>query len=417
MGAVRRSGLVAVCLGAAVAAPAAPDPARVPFLTRGEIPRWAARGPVDEATLTLGQQVFNTQFVAAGTPGAGRRAGLGPLYNNPSCDSCHNDGARAAGPTGDGEVAGGFVLQLAAPATAGVDAPGDPIYGHTLNVAAVAPVSPEGSVRVRYSPIPGHYADGSDWQLREPHYEVRELATGPLAPDTILGPRIAPALFGIGLLEATAPDPAAPGRFGWQGSATSVRDQTARAFAREMGLTSAEYPADDCTAIEHCPAPSRSPELDPALLDALVRFEQRFAVPTMARDPAIERPGEKLFARLGCAGCHAPTLPVADAAVRAAGIRAIHPYTDLKRHDLGEGLADRDASDHPVTSRWRTAPLWGIGFRLRPVTALTFLHDGRARTIAEAILWHGGEARGAREAFLALPVADRALLERWVLER
>lgn len=412
----------------------------------------------------LGHAVFNTQFVVAGTPGAARIDGLGPFFNGAACDECHNEGADARGPVGDGPAPGPLVVQLEPPVRQGRALSGDPRYGHVLSTAAIEGMQPEGSVSIRYGVREGHYADGTRWQLRVPTYQLSALRYGPLAPDTVIRPRMAPALFGDGLLEAVpaqailqpppgrdgAPASGVPawqwvagqrvlGRFGWQGTSISIRDQVEKAFSREMGLTTRDAPRDDCTAAEQdCRRqPSGGqPEISDELLDAVVQFTRWLAVPANpgaagvaalsgAAAPAgpVGRTGasgtavpvDPAFVALGCAGCHRPRLPVefADAAGHTLHAR-IAAYTDLRLHDLGAGLADRDASGRIVPSRWRTAPLWGLGYRLGRERFPTLLHDGRARSLEEAILWHDGEARDAREAFERLPADQRAALLRWL---
>jgi CxxC motif-containing protein (DUF1111 family) len=420
---VLRAAIVLLCIAAAVrVVEAGQIPAgefgRVKVETRGDLPFYQPLAPLEWADVDLGHQVFNTGFVAAGTPGAGRRAGLGPLFNLAACEECHNDGARGTGPTGDGEVPASFVLQLSRPGRHGEPAGGDPVYGRTLNTSATLGHVREGRVYVRYETRHGAFADGSPWKLRVPYYEVREPGYGPLAADTVLMPRVPPAIFGVGLLEAVIAQ-TGTGRFGWQGGAISVRDQTTKAAAREMGMTSIEVPRDDCTSREvSCrKLATATPEFDPRLLDALVKFEQRIAVPSIARDAFMEPQGAELFARIGCAGCHSPTLPIDGRAIGNPAARVIHPYSDLRLHDLGAPLADMNVAGQPVASRWRTAPLWAIGYRARPTSSLTFLHDGRARSVEEAILWHDGEAHEARARYAGLSAPERALLDRWVLGR
>lgn len=418
-----RAAILLLCIAAAVrVVEAGQIPAgefgRAKFETRGELPFYRPLTPLERNEVDLGQQVFNTGFVAAGTQGAGRRAGLGPLFNLAACEECHNDGTRGAGPTGDGEVPASFVVQLSRPGRKGAPAEGDPVYGRTLNTSAIDGLVREGRVFVRYETRHGAFADGSPWKLRVPHYEVREPGYGALATDTLLMPRVPPAIFGVGLLEAVTAR-TDTGRFGWQGGATSVRDQTTKAAAREMGLTSTDVPHDDCTAQEvECRQAATAPaEFDSRLLNALVEFEQRIAVPLVPRDEVIEQQGAELFARIGCAGCHSPTLPIDGRAIGSPAATLIHPYSDLRLHDLGAPLADRDVAGRPVVSRWRTAPLWAIGYRARPTSTLTFLHDGRARSVEEAIMWHDGEAHEARVRYAGLSAPERALLDRWVLGR
>ena len=391
--------------------------------------------------------VFNTQFVVAGTPNAGRRDGVGPLFNSSSCDACHNNGARGRGPTGDGRAPDSLVIQLAA-ATAKnrTDPEGDPVYGRVFNPIALEGVPPEGEVLIRYETRAGHYPDGTAWNLRVPHYTLTKLHYGPVARGTIVKPRLAPALFGVGLLDAVKQagygEPAAPGgdrpaasggrdphdssdarapsagRFGWQATALSVRDQTARAFAREMGLTSNEMTSDDCTPAETTclqQPDGGSPEVSDDLFDAVLSFQRWLAVPASPTPHPPSGSGDHTFAELGCVACHRPewSVTLTDAAGNT-NTATITPYTDLRLHNLGIGLADQTVAGKRVTSKWRTAPLWGLGYRMSLERFPTFLHDGRARSAEEAILWHAGEATGARESFEHLTADQRKAFLRWV---
>jgi len=426
----------------AAPAPSAPSLGIAPFLNSRDPPFYRRLDAATQARAQLGHAVFNTQFVPAGTAGGGRIDGLGPLFNAASCDECHNEGADARGPRADGPAPPNLVVQLQRPAPPGAAAPGDPRYGQVLNTASLPGLQPEGSVTIHYRPLPGHYPDGQAWTLREPQYRLSGLRYGPLGPDTIVKPRLAPALFGDGLLDAVPvaaivnPSDAANGgvpawqgvgaqrqlgRLGWQGSSLSIRDQTGKALAREMGLTNPAYPQDDCTAVEvDCRAAANggAPEVSAQLFDAVVEFERWLAVPAApaaAVTQAARGRGAELFAQVGCAACHRAQLPVLLPAAPGASARAwIDPYTDLLLHDLGPALADRDASGRPVRSLWRTAPLWGLGYRIGREQQLTLLHDGRARSVEEAILWHDGQAQAARLAFEQLPAAQRQVLLQWV---
>jgi CxxC motif-containing protein (DUF1111 family) len=367
----------------------------------------------EQAQVDLGQAVFNTQWLPAGTPGAGRRAGLGPLYNSGSCDSCHNSAKRGRGPERDGPAPAALVIQLGTRAADGRALPdGDPVYGHTLNTVALEGAA-EGSVTIRFHDVTGHYPDGTPWSLRQPVYEVSQLRYGPLSDATLLKPRLAPPLFGAGLLQAAmaAAGFRATAHFGWQGDVPSVRGQTAKAFALEMGLTSSLHPHDDVTPAEQpageAPA-GAAPEVAPELLDALVAFQEAMAVPQAEALPGQEaQAGRLLFTRTGCAACHRLQLPVPSGTIAA--------YTDLQLHDMGEGLADATVAGVKVVSRWRTAPLWGIGYQGHGRRSQTYLHDGRARSVEEAILWHDGEGRAARGRFERLTGEQRRTLIRWVL--
>lgn len=393
---------------------------RAVFTDRRDPPPWRELAPEERASFDLGLLVFNTPWVVAGTRNAPRIDGLGPQFVSASCDSCHNNGARGrpAG-TADG-LPGSFVMQIGGP--------GRELYGNVLNTAAIDGHEPEGQVRLSWRTREGRYADGQPWTLREPRYALDRLAHGAPPLRTVLQPRIGSAVFGTGRLEQVPAEalhqirrqqPRAvrgtlpPGRFGWQAEALDLTDQTGRALAREMGLTSSAHPADDCTAVQIAcrDAPDGgTPEVSEEFLQAVVAYQRELAVPargdiTAQRDAA----GRNLFASTGCAACHVPELPfIVDGATAS-----IEPFTDLLLHDLGEELADRDLRDRPVKTLWRTAPLWGLAHAHR-FGDIALLHDGRAGSVEEAILWHGGQARAAREAFMRLDEDERRLLVDWV---
>lgn len=401
----------------------------LPFINHRDPPPYLPlAGPVAEQ-YSLGHAVFNTDFLAVGTAGAGRRAGLGPIFNSASCDECHNEGAHGRGPDREGPLPNSMVVQLEALPVAGSrahanpsDPPGDPVYGRVLNPVATEGFTPEGEVIVRYHVIQRTYPDGAVWTLRRPEYEATHLNYGPLAPDIIIKPRLAPALFGLGLLEAIPGRSAqsGPGRFGWQAGALSIRDQTTRALAREMGVTSTDRPIDDCTDAQTQCLQQRHPEtaeMSGELLDALLTFEKWLSVPEnpAPADPAQQAAGLKLFKATGCSRCHQPEQKVTLLQPDGKPLNAtIAPYTDLAVHDLGPGLADHALAGGVHPTRWRTAPLWSMGYRIGREQHPTFLHDGRARSVEEAVLWHDGEAAVVRDRFEHLSSDKRELLLRFV---
>lgn len=393
--------------------------------------------PDEVAAISTGRSVYDRHWVPAGKPGIGQ--GLGPLFNANSCAACHGSGGEGGkAPATDGPAPASLVIQLEPRETgSGSEPGGDPVYGHVLNTSAVDGVQVEGAVSIHYGETEGHYyPDGLRWHMRVPHYRLIRLTRGPLARTTVIRPRLAPPLFGLGWLEAVPEaaivgvgergtgEPAwnlfrgvrTLGRFGWQGGSVSIRDQTTKAFAREMGLTSSDRPHDDCTAAEvDClRQPSGgSPEVADPLVDTVVRYVRTLAVPDSSGRAPSDSAGPRVFATIGCAGCHRPQLPVE--LPEAGGQRTrsvITPYTDLRLHDLGSDMADEDASGAPVRSKWRTAPLWGLGYRVR--NGATLLHDGRALTPEEAVLWHGGEAARARRSFVNLFAGQREALLHWL---
>lgn len=417
-------GLTAVCAAALAATPLG----SISYVNHRDPPPYLPLSGAVADEYALGHAAFNTDFLAVGTAGAGRRAGLGPIFNAPSCDECHNEGAHGRGPDSEGPAPNALVVQLQAPPAPGregpdaADPPGDPVYGRIFSPAAVAGFMPEGQVLIHYHVLQRTYPDGTAWTLRQPTYELTHLNYGPLAPTTLIKPRLAPALFGVGLLEAVSaatPRPAV-GRFGWQAAALNIRDQTTRALAREMGVTSTDRPVDDCTDAQTECLKQRhpeAPEISVELLSALLTFQKWLAVPAnpTAAQPAQQAAGLQLFKTTGCSICHQPEQPVALLKPDGESLPGvIAPYTDLSTHDLGAGLDDHDATGAVHATRFRTPPLWGLGYRFSRERKPTFLHDGRARSIEEAILWHDGEAAGVRERFEHLPRAQREQLLRFV---
>ncbi len=403
----------AALLLAFAAVPASAVQVIQPFDDPRDPPSWRPLTDAEQALHELGLTVFNTSWRPAGAARAERIDGLGPVFNAASCDACHSNGARARTAVEPGLIPVSMVVQLGGPDGKAAD----PSYGHVLNTAAIDSYQPEAQIRLSYTERRGRYPDGQPWSLRVPTYRFEEMRLGPLRNDTVIKPRLAPALFGSGLLDAVpVAGDSATGRFGWQGNVPSLAAQTAQAFAQDMGLTSADFAQDDCGAADtRCRAAESGgePEVSDEFLAAVIAYQRLLAMP---ESPALEQPYEKaglaLFERHGCANCHRNSLPVSG----IEGLASIAPYTDLRRHDLGPGLADRSVSGKVQPSRWRTAPLWGLGHAVRrPPYAL--LHDGRARSIEEAVLWHDGEAASARRRFERSTVAERNRLLDWLSAR
>jgi CxxC motif-containing protein (DUF1111 family) len=405
-------------------------------------PAYRTLNPAEQQIFDRGHEVFDRTWTRSRTDADRVESGLGPLFNARSCGDCHEEGARGHGPVGDGPAPTALVMQLGSPEM--ISDPvglGDPIYGHVLNTQAQPGVAPEARLALRYLPLEGRYPDGSVWRLRRPQYVISGLAYGPLARSTVLKPRLAPQIFGVGLLEEAARAvPQVPrvvplfawdssaagdrdasrlsGRFGWQSKAFTVSEQTTLALSRELGVASSDVPTDDCTPLQaarlHWRGGQERPASDDAIA-ALVEFQRWLAVPRSSGNRRLDAEAVRSFERAGCARCHTPVLPLAsNGSGEGAEPKQIQPFTDLQVHDMGEQLADHDVGGRSVRKPWRTPPLWGIGYALRTERDATFLHDGRARSVEEAILWHDGEARAARLRFEKLPAKARAKLLRWV---
>lgn len=344
--------------------------------------------------------------------------------------------------------------------------PGDPVYGSQLQIQAVGGMPPEGRLVVNYRDRPIQLGDGTKITLREPVYTVEDLPAGAMSDKTILSARVAPQMVGLGLLQAIDPadivaraDPedrdndgisgVAPmvrnprtgqielGRFGWRGEAATVEHQSAGAFANDIGISTSLRPNSwgDCTAEQadcRALAGDGDPEANEEVLALIAFYSASLAVPAR-RDVAspLVLAGKRLFYEVGCTGCHTPKyVTAADAAYVQLRSQLIWPYTDLLLHDMGPGLADLPVDPHgyteehnvanvlgntapepdPALYEWKTPPLWGIGLTEIVSGRTSFLHDGRARNLTEAILWHGGEAKPARDGFAALTAEERATL-------
>jgi CxxC motif-containing protein (DUF1111 family) len=381
-----------------------------------------------EAELELhlqGDAAFEATFVTAPAP---VHPGLGPLFNNVSCNACHLRDGRGMPVVGGGPLRSHMLVRVST--AAGEPLPG---VGSQLQDQAIYGVEPEADVAITWQEEAGAYGDGTEYRLRRPILAVTLAGGEALPPGTLTSLRQAPPVFGRGLLEAipeeailARADPGdadgdgvsgrpnrvpdvvnggeALGRFGLKANTASLFEQAAAAYRNDIGVTTSVFPEEGGLH-----------ELDDGTLEAAVFYTQTLAVPARVDldDPTV-RSGEALFRRFGCAACHVPNQRTGPHAIAALANRDIQPFTDLLLHDLGDGLAD-GRPDHLADGReWRTAPLWGLGLVQVVLPGAALLHDGRARTIAEAILWHGGEAEASREEFRTAPTAERDSLLRFL---
>lgn len=205
------------------------------------------------------------------------------------------------------------------------------------------------------------------------------------------------------------------GRFGWKASQASLEDQVQAAFHGDIGITSPRFPLEQLSAAQRevVREPSGGePEIDAAKVSRVAHYCRVLAVPAQRtpEDPQVNL-GREVFARAGCAACHVPELRTGNGSpIEALRGVAFRPYSDLLLHDMGEGLADGRRDGDASGREWRTPPLWGIGLVPTVNGHSRYLHDGRARSLEEAVLWHGGEAQRSRDAFMAMEPAERAAL-------
>ncbi|MEE8307183.1 MAG: di-heme oxidoredictase family protein, partial [Gammaproteobacteria bacterium] len=388
----------------------------------------------------FGQRQFTTEWDPA--PGqVPDTDGLGPTFNAVACASCHINNGRGRPPE-SGEAFESILVRLSVPGTDEHGGPATlPAYGGQLQHRAVEGADAEGTAVIEWKTVTGSFADGTPYQLRKPIVSFTDLAYGEMPKNLRYSLRVANPVIGMGLLEsvpdstllAIADPPDAdgnnvsgrvnmvwnpetqtrvPGRFGWKANVVSLELQTAGAALGDMGITTLLNPADNCPAAqESCLQVARlhpeKPEFRPEFFDQLVRYLQLLAVPAQ-RNAENVQVGQALFAASACVNCHLPTLVTGpNDKFPELAEQTIHPYSDLLLHDMGSGLAD-NRSDYLANGReWRTPPLWGIGLSETITGHSTYLHDGRARSLSEAIIWHGGEAAAAREAFLKMRSADR----------
>ena len=368
--------------------------------------------------------------------------GLGPVYNNIACINCHARDGRGRAPT-SGEKLTSMLFRVSLPNPEGdvthgpVPVPG---FGTQLNNRAIFGVPPEGRVTINYTEGEFTTSDGVKVHLRTPSYKI-ENTYQPLPDDVEISPRVAPVVFGLGLLEAipestilalvdeddqdgdgisgkanyvwdVQKNGLSLGRFGWKANQPTLIQQVASAYHDDMGITTSLLPRESSDGQSQYDGRGDDPELSDEILDVVTFYVQTLAVPARRNldDPIVQR-GEALFESAKCSGCHIPTLKTGSlSGVPEVSNQTIQPFTDLLLHDMGPGLADNRPDFLASGSEWRTPPLWGIGL-LKVVNGHTnLLHDGRARGLLEAILWHGGEAEQSREAVRGMSASDRDAL-------
>lgn len=395
---------------------------------------------------TTGNSFFNQSWVTAIASTTGRD-GLGPLFNETACSGCHFKDGRGRSPQPGENFGHGMLLRLSIPGTNAHGGPlGTPLYGGQLSPGAILGINAEGTIDITYVEEVGTYGDGTTYSLRKPTYSIKNLAYGPMDPAVMISPRVANQMVGMGLLDAievsaiqayideqdvdgdgisgkanyvhdVENNTTSLGRFGWKAGQPTVRQQVAGAFVGDIGITSSLFPDENHTNLQtDCLVPpngnnANGYELDDQALDRVELYTSTLAVPGR-RDWTSEEvlKGKELFFQAGCQKCHVQKFVTGTSKFDALSNQTIYPYTDLLLHDMGAGLADNRPEYLADGQEWRTAPLWGIGL-IETVNGHTeFLHDGRARNLAEAILWHGGEGEQSKEAFRMMSAEERSQL-------
>jgi CxxC motif-containing protein (DUF1111 family) len=442
--------VAAAILSAALGLPvsvSASTPTTVPTVERGGRDAFGQPWPgLDTDTLRTflrGRALFHQSWIVAPSQDQAHD-GLGPLYNRLACISCHPKNGRGRAPDTPLERMQSMLVRLSAPGPAGRAPQPHPRYGDQLNEDGVPGIPGEGLAGIIWQHTRTTLADGSVVALRAPQLQFRDLAYGPL-DDALTSPRVGPPVFGLGLLDAVAdatlramadedkPDGVRGrvnilvddggntklGRFGLKANTASLRAQITGAMIGDLGITSGMHPQENCMPQQQAcrkAGSGGSPELTDVQLDQLETYLALVAVPARrhADKPQVLQ-GEQLFAAIGCALCHRPQLQTAtQTRYPQLANRRFAPYTDLLLHDMGDGLAD-GRPDYGAGGRdWRTPPLWGLGRYAEINEHTQLLHDGRARSVEEAILWHGGEALTARNRYAAMPKAQREALQEFL---
>lgn len=388
----------------------------------------------------VGDGAVGRSFVTAPAP---VNSGLGPIFSNVSCVSCHHNDGKGS-PTA-GFVNSSLLIRLSIPGTGEHGGPlAVPGFGSQLQDLAIFGGTPEAKVDIRYTyeniTLPG----GQVVELRKPAYNLLNPYT-PLPADYMLSPRMAPPFFGLGLLQNISEqtilsfadendanrdgisgrpnyvwDPVLKqtmlGRFGLKANTATILTQVASAYNQDMGVTNSIFPVESSFSQAQNDGRNDDYELPDSLLTGAAFYIKTLAVPArrnIADENALA--GEQIFRQLNCSGCHIPTLRTGvDVTLSAVSNQRIHPYTDLLLHDMGPGLAD-DRPDFLATGReWKTPALWGVGLFPKTNGTPFYLHDGRARTLEEAILWHDGEAAAARQGFMRLSAVERGKLIKFI---
>ena len=364
--------------------------------------------------------------------------GLGPVFNRVSCSGCHVKDGRGRPPKKDGKFRS-MVIKLAMIDDNNIYP--DPNYGYQLNDKSILGVPYEGKAKIDYSLVDMVLNDGTIKNLSKPNYSFNSLSFGALNEKTKHSGRVAPVVFGLGLIEAIKErdilkkaDPedldgdgisgrahkitdrpskkVMIGKFGWKGTRATLLHHITGAASQDMGLTSNIFPNKNCMKTQKAcleQIDGGKPEVSDAQIERLLVYMQNLAPPRQRKIKHEDvQAGKNLFKKIGCEDCHTPAYKTGKHPNHPElSNRIIRPYSDFLLHDMGEGLDDGVAEGEAKSYEWKTPPLWGIGLVKIVNKHTRFLHDGRARSVEEAILWHGGEALKAKNNYMSLTTENR----------
>lgn len=385
----------------------------------------------------LGDLDFEAVFVTAPSI---VNSGLGPIFNNSSCISCHPRDGRAKFPS-DINSRSGLLLRIS---KSGITSTGSPYpvsgFGTQIQHHAIFGYQPEAKIQVSYTPIIETFADGTQIVLQKPIYTLIEPYTE-LPSNIMISPRLGTPIFGLGLLECISESDILAnqdvedsdgdgisgranyvydnisasyklGRFGWKANTATIIEQCAMAYLEDMGITSPYFAQETGQGQSNgTDGLDDDPEIDLQTLEQVAFYCKTLGVPASRNhDWYNVKMGAKLFEEIGCAKCHIPKQQTGYSPIEALSNQTIYPYTDLLLHDMGENLADNRPDFLANGREWKTRPLWGIGLTYVVNGHTHFMHDGRAKNLTEAILWHGGEAESSKNNFKSLDAQNRQYL-------
>ncbi len=396
-----------------------------------------------EIDFKIGKRIFRTNWVPAPASTTGLD-GLGPTFNAKSCGKCHVREGRGLPLEKSGNESLGFLMRLSVP---GQDIHGGPNpvigYGGQLQTTGILDIKGEANLNVIYEYIQKKYPDGTPYELRKPIYTITNPHYGVLPADLMTSPRVGQQTIGLGFLDALSENEILKnadendangdgisgranyvwdireqkvkiGKFGWKANVSTLEQQIASAFHQDIGLTTSIFPNQNCpdpqNSCQKLPnGNNKSFEVPDFELSKITFYQATLGVPkrrNYKNKNVLE--GKALFHKLNCITCHSIGLKVEKSEIfpKMNGT-VINPYSDFLLHDMGEELADNRPDFLANGKEWRTQPLWGIGL-INTVNNHTFLlHDGRARNIEEAILWHGGESEKSKKEFMNLTKKER----------
>jgi CxxC motif-containing protein (DUF1111 family) len=388
----------------------------------------------------LGLALFRDDFVASDSFAQG---GLGPIFNNSSCENCHKLNGAAPFPTIQNRLTG-LLLRL----SSGSGSYGRPLpvpgFGGQLQQRAIPGSAPEAVVNWIFEEHTETFADGEVVSLRKPVFSILNTYTS-FPSDAMVSPRIAGHMFGLGLLEAIDDNTLLAmadeydsnkdgisgrpnyvwddqnkhlvmGRFGWKANQPHLYQQCAAAYQEDMGVTSVLYTNESCKDQSQYDNGKNDVRLSFSQVTQTAFYLKSTGAPKRrnADDETVLK-GKQIFYEAKCNSCHTPKMQTGssmDAPFNSN--QTIYPYTDLLLHDMGDGLSDNRGDFAATGTEWRTPPLWGMGLIPLLNGHSDMLHDGRARNFMEAVLWHGGEAQASKDYVKKLSKADREALVKFM---